>query len=218
MCAIVASYNKDKLRELFELNSYRGETSYSLASFDISNIEINELQTGEGIMPGDTIDIAVPGYFVGHTQAPTAQTSGIHPARFQRFNTFAFMWHNGIVKQKEIAEGEWDTLWMTREIVNRGWDFLSTVEGTFACIFYRKETGLYSNRPYDITNTLYVFRNEISPLFIDTDLNISSTKFENSHSLPPNTIFKLNLTSHIIEDVSRFTTKENPYYFGAANV
>ena len=61
--------------------------------------------------------------------------------------------------------------------------------------------------------SFYIFRNEISPLFYDRYLNISSTKFEGGQSLEPNKVFKLNFNyGAILTPVAEFQTFENPYY------
>ena len=38
MCGIVGSFSKTKLKELIELNSYRGNHSYSLSEYDVKLI------------------------------------------------------------------------------------------------------------------------------------------------------------------------------------
>ena len=43
MCAIVGSFNRDKFEELIELNTYRGNHSYSFAEYDIKNRKFNNL-------------------------------------------------------------------------------------------------------------------------------------------------------------------------------
>jgi hypothetical protein len=197
MCAIVCSFNKDKLKELYKLNSYRGELSFSLATINLGMPLFNTLQQGEGKMPDNLVDelpLHEYTYMVTHSQAPTTNTSNIHPARYGD----SLLWHNGIVKQKNIIEGTWDTAWLLEQIVHHGWDALSEVDGTFACILYHEDD-------------LYVFRNEISPLYIDSNLNISSTKFEHSNMLQPNIVFKFGYKDHLIMTAG-FKTKENPYY------
>jgi hypothetical protein len=109
------------------------------------------------------------------------------------------LWHNGIIKQKNLSEGTWDTQWLLEQILNYGWSALSRVDGTFACIMYN-------------SGELFVFRNEISPLFIDDRFNISSTKYEGSVSLTPNRVWKLNFETKYLDVVAYFETKENPYY------
>lgn len=197
MCAIVGSLSKEKLKELFNINAYRGQLSYSLCSFNNSS-KLNVLSNAPGAMPVDFIDMFPSDYFyIGHSQAPTTESKNIHPASVGR----AMLWHNGIVKQKTLLSGIWDTEWMLKGILKDSWDFLSTIDGTFACVYYDGEQ-------------LYIFRNEISPLFVDEQLNISSTKFNGAMSLPANTVFKIDLKRIKIEPIAAFKTKENPYYFG----
>lgn len=196
MCAIVGSFTKSKLKELFDINAYRGQLSYSLASFDI-NETLQVIMQSPGKMSENFIDeFPANFYYIGHSQAPTTEATSIHPAADHGM----LLWHNGIIKQKELPENTWDTLWLLNKIKEFGWSYLSEVDGTFACV-------LYSNY------TLYIFRNEISPLFMDDELNISSTKFDNSKSIEPNTVFRIDITGKKLIPVATFTTKENPYYF-----
>lgn len=200
MCAITGSFNKNKLVELYKLNSYRGELSYSIGSFSRSSnrTRLDILIQDQGKMPGNLIDSIPynPGqFFVAHSQAPTQGSSQIHPAVYED----VLLWHNGIIKQKSLPHGVWDTEWLVQNISDYGWSVLSRVDGTFACIMFRN-------------NNLYVFRNEISPLFIDSDFNISSTKFEGSRSLPPNVVFKLDITEKKLDAEATFQTLENPYF------
>jgi len=51
-------------------------------------------------------------------------------------------------------------------------------------------------------------------MFIDDQLNISSTKFDGSKPTRPNLIFKMNFDEMVLEEEAEFKTKENPYYFG----
>lgn len=201
MCAITASFDKSKLKELYALNSYRGELSYSLSTFteDHHRAKLNILTQDSGKMAADLIDrmpVEAGTFFIAHSQAPTTDTDNIHPAVYDG----ALLWHNGIIKQKTIPEGTWDTQWMLSRIVNYGWSFLSRVDGTFACIMFWN-------------NNLYVFRNEISPLFIDDELNISSTRAEGFRPLEPNTVFRVDLGTKILYTEATFSTFENPYYF-----
>ena len=202
MCGIFASFDKEKLKKLYELNRYRGELNYSLSSFssDSNGIKLSHLVRGEGKMPEGTIDkflTAVDDYMVGHIQAPTSESSSIHPAEYKG----RLLWHNGIIKQSTIQGYSWDTMWMLELLATRGIEMLSKFDGTFACVMYT-------------SNGLFIFRNEISPMFIDDELSLSSTKFERSQPLEPNTFFELNFSSRELLPLYRFTTKENPYYFG----
>ena len=202
MCAITASFDKNKLEELYKLNAYRGELSYSLSSFTFTDfmtedIRLNILMQDNNKMPEDLIKNFPEGgkYFIAHSQAPTTSSDNIHPAVFGE----TMLWHNGIIKQKNFSENTWDTQWLLEQIVNYGWSALSRVDGTFACIMYN-------------SGRLFVFRNEIAPIFYDKDLNFSSTKTEFARELPPNKVFKINLSYKTIEPIAYFETLENPYY------
>ena len=206
MCAISGSFQVYKLEQLYKLNAYRGELSYSFNAFKVNNnrVELAVAYSDDGSLP-EHILLASSwsnqpnNYYIAHSQAPTTQTDDRHPAMFGD----AMLWHNGIIKQSTIPEETWDTAWLLEKIIDYGWSSLSRVDGTFACVMY------YGGE-------LFVFRNEISPLFIDDNLNISSTKFEGSKSLEPNKVFKMYLTDKKIAPVAYFETVENPYYFGDA--
>lgn len=199
MCAIFASFDPIKLKDLHTLNSYRGELSYSVSTFkQIDNeIKLQVLMKDKGKLHPNLID-NVPGgnYYVCHTQAPTAPSSDIHPAVVGN----SLLWHNGIVKQGTIANVPWDTEYILSQIIDYGWSSLSRIDGTFACIGF-------------IDNQLFAFRNEISPLFVDGHLNISSTKFPGSVPIAPNKVLKFDLKFKMLDQQATFETVENPYYF-----
>jgi hypothetical protein len=85
---------------------------------------------------------------------------------------------------------------------NNSWESLQQFDGTFSCLYYDRDT-----------LKLYLFRNEISPMFIDEDFNISSTKFKDSKETEPNKVFKLDITRKLSQEVYSFKTVENPYFF-----
>ena len=94
-------------------------------------------------------------------------------------------------------EGDWDTEWLFDQALNED---LNEVDGTFACMLYHE-------------NQIYVFRNEISPLF-KSDSTFSSTIFPGASTVTPNVYWKLDYNSDVLEQGFIFKTKENPYYFG----
>ncbi len=206
MCSIIASHSKDKLKELAELNAYRGQHSHSV--YVIQDYEIKYKHRGLGPLKLD--DHFLPdGYIIAHQQAPTTSNkkeSTIHPAQIGKH----LLWHNGIIKEsyvKVMQKGlesscTWDTKLLLQELIN--YETPYKVDGTFSCIWYDGAE-------------MMVFRNEISPLFYDKYMNISSTKFKDSMSLEPNMIHfltydeELNLT---LQSGPTFETVENPYYFG----
>jgi glutamine phosphoribosylpyrophosphate amidotransferase len=205
MCSIIGSFNKDKIVDLVKLNLYRGQHSYSYSYY---NPEDNTIQVNRGLgeIPLDAINIPEGCYCIAHMQAPTTENkdiNSVHPA----YSGSALLWHNGIVKTKWINErkkqyegdryNSWDTYLILRQYIDDG--HLNNIDGTFSCVYYSPMEGLQ------------LFRNLISPLFIDDNHNISSTKFENSLPLPANIIWNFNPGEGIIRD-GIFNTVENPYY------
>ena len=58
-----------------------------------------------------------------------------------------------------------------------------------------------------------MFRTTSSPLFIDKELNISSTKFDNSESIEVGKVYKLDIKQKNFFIIKDFTCKDNPYFF-----
>lgn len=209
MCAIFGSYSIVKLTELAELNSYRGQHSFSFAEYNTVTKELNMRRKCLGAFSLDGLEISRGMYYISHIQAPTTGASAIesiHPS--VRKDGDDLLWHNGILKEKYVSSvqtklntsQQWDTALM-HESLDSSWNELSEVDGTFSCLNYKN--GL-----------LYLFRNEISPMFYDGQLNISSTKFQGSTSTDANEVLKINFDNNDFESISKFSTKENPYYFG----
>jgi len=212
MCAIVGSFDKDKLIELIELNSYRGSHSYSISIYsrdmlfsvkkEIGKINYNDIFLIEGQ------------YGIVHIQAPTTEAKdevNIHPARFRlsdRYYKWPALWHNGIIKSSHVKkmqvkygiDTDWDTELLLRAYIEEGARGLSEIDGSFSCLYYDRAC-------------LFLFRNDISPMFYDKDLNISSTMFKESISTPANRILKLDLQSRALYNIGEFKTVENPYFF-----
>lgn len=223
MCAIVGSFNTEKLRELVKLNLYRGSHSYSISLYDtyLNRLTIVKRNIGEI----DLNDVVVPSrnYGIVHVQAPTTSAKdldSVHPARAGFISSFTVdkntkhefyeeaLWHNGILKENTVVELqqhigliEWDTLLLLSELSHDGWNALNNIDGTFSCLYYNR-------------GSCYLFRNEISPMFIDDELNISSTKFAGSKSTEPNKVLKIEFDYKTAAPIFTFKTVENPYYFG----
>ena len=206
MCAIVGSFRRDKLLELIELNSYRGSHSYSFTTID----PVNRLwlrRRDFGTIKPEMIDIPENGYAIVHVQAPTTEaksTSNIHPA----MDGDTRLWHNGIIKahyvsslQKKFGfDTNWDTELLLRA-VNSSKDELNHIDGSFSCLWHDGSTA-------------HLFRNDISPMFYDNELNISSTKFDGSISTPSNSILKMDFQAKCLYNTGySFKTVENPYFF-----
>jgi glutamine phosphoribosylpyrophosphate amidotransferase len=208
MCAIIGSFDIDKLKDLVELNSYRGQQSYSFSEYDPENQQLLMRQKCLGAFSLDNVEVKAGMYYVAHIQAPTTGASAIesiHPSVRNDGNDL--LWHNGIIKDyfvKDMQESlqskeQWDTGLMHDWLING--KSLDEVDGTFACLRYKD-------------GKLYIFRNEISPLFIDDELNISSTKFEGAEQVRENQIWCIDFDNKALFGGPTFITKENPYYFG----
>jgi len=71
MCAIFASSDIEKIKELAELNSYRGQHSYSLSVFNTTTNELVTKRKCMGAFSLDGLEIERGMYIVAHIQAPT---------------------------------------------------------------------------------------------------------------------------------------------------
>ena len=219
MCAIFGSSDKEKFLELAELNQYRGKYSNSTSAFVVnrfksfgdSSAEHLFTQRQLGLFDDHWVkehnEVNTTGYityYLGHVQAPTTDSVKTHPSNINA----DLLWHNGIVKdyqvkswQHEYGHVDWDTELLHRHLLF-GND-LDNVDGTFSCARYE-----------DRYSALTLFRNEISPLYYDEDLNISSSKFDNSKETESGVLYLMDLQKSELEPMKRFETKENPYYFG----
>lgn len=228
MCAISGSYDVNKLRYLYDLNAYRGVVSSSFALFDEEGLSIlarydRELKESDWAFLKSRYDGL--GYMLCHSQAPTSaeeDLTTIHPAFTSVKRAYKdkihsdryFLWHNGIIKQKEMDRiNKWCGLnygWDTQMLVDFyalfGPEKLSDIDGTFACVLYEERR--------DTPASLWLFRNEISPLFVDDELNISSTKDGDMKPLEPGRVFQLEVENKELHPTNQqFATKENPYFF-----
>jgi len=204
MCAIFGSYDIDKFKELAELNSYRGQHSYSISAYIPKSKSLTLIDKGFGAFKMPPIGFYETAYWIGHIQAPTSgerTLDTVHPSQEDN----SWLWHNGIIKEDFVKEMQgvygdhsWDTqllnLWLNDQ------RSLDEVDGTFSCLRFKD-------------GCLELFRNEISPMFVDGELNISSTKFAKSSKSKANKVLSMNFDDNVLVDGPSFTTKENPYYF-----
>lgn len=185
MCGIYGSFNKKRYDVLGELNESRG---------------VKESTNNELIIGDDT-------YFIGHVQSPTSNSAKPHPAvSISHYGEYR-LWHNGIVKDVTLNKyrklvsydfKDWDTMFILKMIYNTGFGGLSKIDGSFACVYN------------DNKNDTFIFRNELAPLYIDCDLNLSSIKYDDMQLLPPNKVFYINDNKELVV-VAEFETLNNPY-------
>lgn len=207
MCAILGSFSRDKLLELIELNSYRGSHSYSFSTINTDTGVLTVRGKGHGELNPVHVQFDENEYAVVHIQAPTTNEKtfdSIHPAE----EAGAYLWHNGIIKAGHVKvlqrvfgeDTNWDTRLLLRAVLT-SFDELNNMDGSFSCLLHDSYRA-------------YLFRNDISPMFYDKDLSISSTKFEGSISTPPNTVLYMDFKSRGLYNVgTSFKTVENPYFF-----
>lgn len=209
MCALIGSYDPDKFYELYQLNSYRGALTSSLATINREGVlSLIGRWSGESIERHHLDDIPPGDYIIGHSQAPTTLMSGIHPAESGEYK----LWHNGILKTHAVRDlalvydplrvynNLWDTELLARAIEMEGHECLSRIDGTFACFMHNPDG-------------LFLFRNALSPIFKDEYQNVSSTKFAGSSALKPGILFKFNPFDGVFEPTEyTFTTFNNPYF------
>ena len=184
---------------LLHANAYRGNQYHSITTFYDDDSFIIQKERGPASEISDTNDVKRVIYWLGHTQAPTGSIFNIHPAEYEN----QCLWHNGLIKNHEATE--WDTLSILKSIVDNGFSSLSDFDGSFACVLLNKAT----------KGSLIVFRNELSPLFYDHEMNLSSTKVnDNFNPVEPNRVFELDIHQKaLIPTDHRFVTKDNPYFF-----
>ena len=62
MCAISGSFQVYKLEQLYKLNAYRGELSYSFNAFKVNNnrVELAVAYSDDGPLPGENDDHCFP--------------------------------------------------------------------------------------------------------------------------------------------------------------
>lgn len=201
MCSIVGSFKKDTLVNLCRMNEHRGQHSHSISYFNIVSGEIS-VQRGMGPVNYDSIIEKPLMYIIVHMQAPTSETTNVHPAHHQG----RFLWHNGILKQSYITTLQnqldevckWDTFLMLKAIVEDK-DKINDFDGSLSCLLYDNEK-------------LYLFRNEIAPMFYDAKLNISSVHFKDSNPTPPNQLHHVDFNFSTLFAVKSFLTRFNPYF------
>ena len=209
MCSIVGSFSKQRFKELIKLNQSRGSFSYSFMVINPETFEIIQMVQDFGGFNYDVIDASPDGYYIGHTQAPTGgliqDPERIHPALYKE----KFLFHNGIIKQKDVerlkaeleTDESWDSKLMLQEIANKGLKFtLDTIDGSFACVYFNG-------------TSINVFRSAAGILFVGNDLDISSTKFDNSVRIEKDTIYNFDLNNKTISKIEDFTSKSSPYFY-----
>lgn len=214
MCSIVMGLNPEKVKELVELNKYRGVLSHSITEYDKDEKDIWAVYRSAGELDTSLLNSSLLEdgfeymFQIIHQQAPTTDNrskSYIHPCEYKN----NFLWHNGIIKEKEIKalqklyhlDTSWDTELLLHHILASPNYTPDAIDGSFACVFINDK------------GHIFVFRNEIAPLF-HTDTEFSSTQFDGSQSLEANIVFRVIIKDGKFEltPAANFKTHNNPYY------
>lgn len=205
MCSIVASFDKNKFIELMKLNSYRGNFSYSVLCFNYVEKKIISIYKSFGIFDENILKNIEDGdiYFIGHQQSPTGglikDEKRIHPSIINN----SYLYHNGMLKNNFLQKYDYNNKWDTEllhKLINDDIKNLNLIEGSYSCL-YIKENG-----------DILLFRNQLSPLYIDKNLNISSTVFESSNMTEYNVIYRLDFNNKNIIEVNKINNNECIYF------
>lgn len=171
---------------------------------------VSAVEQNFGEFPLEIIDASKDGcYLIGHCQAPTGglikDPNRIHPAKIKG----DFLFHNGIIKQQDInrlqkeheTNEAWDSKLMLMEIQKIGLlQTLNTIDGSFACIFKDE-------------SKMRIFRSAAGTLFVDNELNISSTLFEGSNRIEKDVVFLIDFENKMLVKEQIFKSKSNPYFY-----
>lgn len=199
MCSIIASYNKEKIKELVKINQHRGNFSYSISIF--KNGKLIESVKNFGSFNENILNTTSEGYIICHLQAPTGgliqDTNRIHPTIIND----SYLYHNGIItprgmrflQDKLNTDETFDTKLLHDAIIHYGFEILSDIEGLFSCLMVKD-------------NEIFIFRTVHGKLYIDDDMNISSERFENSKCINSNTVYKLDIKNNTYVNYSEFKT------------
>lgn len=211
MCGICASLNKDKFIELMKLNSYRGNFSYSVMIFDYTYKRILYLNKSLSEFDENIIkDLNYENvYYIGHQQSPTGglikDYERIHPSILNNDCNTSYLYHNGLLKtdylRKFNYESKWDTELIHKFVRNGDFNQLGNIQGSFSCLFIDKD------------KNIKLFRNALSPMFIDKNLNISSVKFKGCEKTKYNRIYDIDFENKSLNEGLIFDNKELIYFY-----
>lgn len=202
MCGISGSFDRERFITLMNGNQYRGSFSYSIMVLD-REFKVIHLSREFGEFNERRVPLLVDRahYWVGHVQAPTGglkrDIDRIHPSTYRS----SYLFHNGIIKHGFLTavggQGRWDTEVIHELLRDDGPDVLDYLDGSFACV-------------YVTDGNVFAFRNHSSPLFTNSDGDISSVRQGGVHTpVQPNIMFRLGteFTTYTV-----FNNKNQPYY------
>lgn len=199
MCSIIASYNKEKIKELVKINQHRGNFSYSISVF--KDGKLIESVKNFGVFNENILNETSEGYIICHLQAPTSglvqDLNRIHPTQINN----SYLYHNGIITsrgmkyiQAKLASDEtFDTKLLHNQLYNTNFCELSNIEGLFSCLYIKE-------------HKIYIFRTKHGKLYMDDDLTISSEKFKNSKCINSDNVYELDIINKKVNIIDNFKT------------
>jgi len=199
MCSIFGSYDVAEFNELANLNSHRGQHSFSTATYDGEVLDVIEKSLGK--FKSQELDTG--NLYIGHVQSPTTNArsiTSVHPSVIDD----TLLWHNGIIKEKQLRKWNYHSKWDTaclHKYISSGLDKLGDVDGSFACVYYKE-------------GKLYIWRNENCPMFVNGS-SFSSVKFKNAVRIEADIVYKLDGKNWVKTD-KVFTTINKFYWSPAA--
>jgi hypothetical protein len=207
MCSIIGSFNIDEIRNLIDLNSSRGQSSYSIGLYNIETNKIETLFKGEGEFNHTILkqlNIQPKHYIICHIQAPTlgvGQNRSIHPSIIDS----SYLYHNGQLTQNQIellkerynVDSNWDTGLLHHYYLNN--EDLSDIDGSFGLLFINKDK-------------VNIMTSNMINLYINKDLTLSSTYFKNSTKIDSNIIYELDFDRRELNRIDDFNSKTSPYF------
>lgn len=193
MCSIYISKYLDDFISLRDFCDFRGNFSYSVMTVKDNLFTLNKsFNKINNIVESD--------FYIGHSQAPTSgmikDENRIHPCN----DNNSYLYHNGIIKKsflEKYSSEKWDTKVLFNLLQDFGFDILSEIDGSFACVYIRD-------------SNIYIFRNKLCTLYYNEN-NICSVKYNNTYNIVPDgKVFIFN--NFLLEETGiSFTTKNNPY-------
>jgi hypothetical protein len=211
MCGIVGSFDLNAVLSLALEVAKRGTKGWSLTIIDTGTVEVTRYKESwevyDQAMCEELMRMSCsyhPGaklFFILHLVSPTNGPIRCHPAKNQAAESW--LWHNGMMDSdahKQLGSTIWDTSYLNNLISQEGIQALSGFEGSFACV------------RLEIMDTITVFRNKISPMFIEKSYTgaiqtLCSVKFEGGTKLPENTVVNI-ITG---ETIDQFNNGYNPF-------
>ena len=199
MCSIIGGFESEKVKELIELNQFRGNFSYSYTEF---NEELGLVFQAKGFDEFPLGIISKDYYKICHVQAPTGGLLKDHKRIHPVMNKNDMLWHNGLLtpkgtsflQQKLNTTEEFDTKLLFDALQKYSFDILNDIEGLFSCLYIKD-------------NRMYLFRTKHGKIYIDDNMNISSERFENSKCINADTIYEVDLKNKNLIEIDRFKTK-----------